>query len=183
MSTDRAPSDGQDIVERLREAGSFFCTKAWMEEAAAEIQRLRAELAEVKHWNGAIAVCQEHVEDVVSEDPASCVVCDLERLRAELTSWQGPWRAGYPMEGAHLRPSDGEPCEYVGLPCNKCGRAALSEQEPGIDVIAYHEDNGTWVCRTPEVFNDMGLDFDPTQDIRGRLRLARTQSPKEGDDA
>lgn len=59
-------------------------------------------------------------------------------------------------------------------------RAALGEQEPGIDVIAYEEDTGTWVCRTPEVFDSMGLDFDPTQDIRGTLRLARThQSPEE----
>lgn len=149
--TDRASSEGQDIVD-----GETLCpecgigvsvdedgccvhcgataTGRGVRGALAEIQRLRAELAEVKYWNGAIAVCQEHVEDIVSEDPASCVVCDLERLRA-----------------------------------------ALSEQEPAAMIRALRNAYEDERAMTSDAGDELIL--------RANNWLARTQSPKEGDDA
>jgi hypothetical protein len=66
------------------------------EQMAARIAELKAELAKVAYWNSAVAVCREHVEDIVSANVGLCVICDeevlraeVERLRAALSEYRG----------------------------------------------------------------------------------------------
>lgn len=89
-----------DIVERLRGLGNLLYWPeegVWVapgdvdsdlhmlpSEAAAEIERLRGRVAELEYWNGAVAVCREHVQDIVSATVGDCVICDIERLREAL---------------------------------------------------------------------------------------------------
>lgn len=78
--------DAQDIVEFLERAGAFFCTKAHMEQAAAEIRRFREwkEEAERKLIEaGALAMAQD--------DEIRCLRAENERLRGALAAQPG-WR-------------------------------------------------------------------------------------------
>lgn len=76
-----------DIVERL-ERETFVVntsrTRSVLHDSADEITRLRAEVAEVRYWNEAVAVCKDHVDFIVSVDPGDCVICDNDRLRSQL---------------------------------------------------------------------------------------------------
>jgi hypothetical protein len=57
-------------------------------------------------------------------------------------------RAGEPVRGTHLRPGDGNWCEYLhnGKICNKCGFSAPEPAETGerLEGWAFHMEAGAW---------------------------------------
>ena len=66
-----------DWCKNLTVKGSRYCHLHQTEEDV-----LRAELEEATKWNHAVAVCQDHVHDIVNHD--GCVICRIEELKKEV---------------------------------------------------------------------------------------------------
>ena len=90
------------LQERLRASvvpGHHVVPNGVMLEAAYAIESLEArvhelvrERDELRYWNGAVAVCKEHVDFIVSIDPADCVICELDERDARIEELEAEYR-------------------------------------------------------------------------------------------